>query len=120
MRVTPEHFDELVDEAVEAIPEGLAALIENVAIVVEERPTPQQQERFAGSLLGLYEGVSLTDRSPMSYSGVMPDRITIFSENHMRICRTEAELRERITRTVIHEIGHHFGIDDERLHALGW
>jgi predicted Zn-dependent protease with MMP-like domain len=118
--VTPERFDELVDEALEAIPPSLLRLVENVAVVVEEEPTAAQREAHGGLLLGLYEGVRLTDRSPMSYSGVMPDRITIFRANHRRVCANEEDLRSRITKTVVHEIGHHFGIGDDRLTELGW
>ncbi|MDX1689978.1 MAG: metallopeptidase family protein [Acidimicrobiia bacterium] len=118
--VPPDRFDELVDQALERIPDELARHMENVVVIVEERPTPGQQAPHPGSLLGLYEGVELTRRSPSSYTAVMPDRITIFAENHRRICRTEEELRERIARTVVHEVGHHFGIDDARLRELGW
>jgi predicted Zn-dependent protease with MMP-like domain len=71
-------------------------------------------------LLGLYEGIDLTRRSPMSYSGVMPDRITIFREPHLRITSSEEQLRRRIAVTVVHEVGHHFGISDRRLQELGW
>lgn len=116
--VTPERFDELVDEALEAIPAELLRLVENLVVVVEEEPTAAQQAAHEGLLLGLYEGVTLTDRS--TYSGVMPDRITVFRGNHRRVCSTEAELRGRITKTVVHEIGHHFGIGDARLTELGW
>jgi predicted Zn-dependent protease with MMP-like domain len=120
IRVTPERFDELVDEALDAIPGELLRLVENVAILVEDEPTPAQSATYEGLLLGLYEGVTRTDRSPLTYSGVMPDRITIFRGNHLRVCATEAELRRRITQTVVHEIGHHFGIGDDRLTELGW
>ena len=117
--VSLERFEELVAEAVDLIPEELAARIDNVAIVVQDWATPSQQAGHRGTLLGLYEGIDLTRRSPMSYNAVMPDRITIFRGPHLRMAGTEAQLRRRIATTVIHEIGHHFGIDDERLHELG-
>jgi predicted Zn-dependent protease with MMP-like domain len=118
--VSLERFEELVAEAVDLIPEELAARIDNVAIVVQDWATPSQQAGYRGTLLGLYEGIDLTRRSPMSYNAVMPDRITIFRGPHLRMASTEAQLRRRIATTVIHEIGHHFGIDDARLHELGW
>ena len=84
----------------------------NVAIVVDN------ESRQRG-LLGLYEGVPLTERTH-TYSAVLPDRITIYRVAICAICHTEAEVVEEVRRTVIHEVGHHFGIDDFRLHELGW
>lgn len=118
--VDTERFEELVGEALDTIPEELATHIDNVAVVVRDLPTRAQQRSHRGMLLGLYEGISLTRRSPMSYSGVMPDRITIFRLPHLRIVDSEERLRRRIAVTVVHEIGHHFGISDERLRELGW
>jgi predicted Zn-dependent protease with MMP-like domain len=118
--VSRERFDELVAEAIDSIPAELARHIENVAVVVQEWATPGQQAGHRGTLLGLYQGIDLTRRSPMSYQAVMPDRITIFRGPHMRMVKTEEELRRRIAVTVIHEVGHHFGIDDARLRELGW
>ncbi len=118
--VDRERFEDLVGEALDTIPEELASHIDNVAVVVRDLPTPAQQQSHQGMLLGLYEGISLTRRSPMSYSGVMPDRITIFRLPHLRITDSEDRLRHRIAVTVVHEIGHHFGISDERLRELGW
>jgi predicted Zn-dependent protease with MMP-like domain len=115
-----ERFEELVAEALDTIPEELSRHIENVAVVVQDWPSPAQQRNYRGMLLGLYEGISLTRRSPMSYSGVMPDRITIFRGPHLRITANEEDLRRRIAVTVVHEVGHHFGISDERLRELGW
>ncbi len=120
VRVTTEQFEELVAEALDTIPDELARHIENVVVVVADRATPEQQHGHAGMLLGLYQGVMLTDRSPLSYSGVMPDRITVFMEPHLAIAGSIEELRRRIAVTVVHEIGHHFGISDDRLHELGW
>lgn len=118
--LTREQFEDLVAEALDLIPDELATHIENVVVVVEDHATPDQQRGHRGTLLGLYEGVMLTNRSPLSYSGVMPDRITIFMRPHLRMARTVDQLRRRIAVTVVHEIGHHFGISDARLHELGW
>jgi predicted Zn-dependent protease with MMP-like domain len=109
--VPRERFEELVGEALDGIPDELAARMDNVMIRV-------QDESRAG-LLGLYEGIPLTRRE--QYGGlVMPDRITIFRLPILRMCRTEAEVVDQVRITVVHEIAHHFGIDDARLHELGW
>jgi predicted Zn-dependent protease with MMP-like domain len=118
MDISAERFDELVGEAIDQIPEELAAYMENVAILTADRPSPDQA-RHGRRLLGLYEGVSLTRRGPISYSAVMPDRITIFRDTHLRVSRDEDDLRRRVTHTVAHEIAHHFGISDDRLRELG-
>lgn len=110
--VPAERFEELVGDALDGIPEALAGAMENVAVFVRDRgPSPH--------LLGLYEGIPLTDRDA-GYAGVMPDRITVYREPILARCRTEQEVVEQIRITVVHEVGHHFGIDDERLHQLGW
>lgn len=118
--ITMERFEDLVGEALDSVPDELAKHMENVAVVVADWPTPAQQRNHTGMLLGLYEGVMLTKRGPLSYQGAMPDRITIFRGAHLRITSTEEQLKKRITTTVIHEIGHHFGISDDRLRELGW
>lgn len=121
LRMNLDEFEAIVEESMTLIPAELAALIDNVAIVVEDWPSSAQDLHTThGMLLGLYQGVSLTHRSPMSYNAVMPDRITIFRGPHLRITNTLEELRVRVARTVIHEVGHHFGISEERLHELGW
>ena len=110
--VSPEQFEELVGEALDSIPEVLARQMRNVAVVVEpEAP-------YAG-LLGLYEGVPLTGRGEW-YSGVLPDRITIYRAEILKICHSYEDVVREVRTTVIHEVGHHFGIDDDRLHELGW
>lgn len=120
VEVSPERFDEIVGEALDLIPDELAARMENVAVLTADVPTPAQRRGRPGrSLLGLYEGVNLTRRSPVRYSAVMPDRITIFRLSHCRIVRDEDELRRRVARTVAHEVAHHFGISDDRLRELG-
>jgi predicted Zn-dependent protease with MMP-like domain len=118
--VSTERFEELVSEALDTIPDELSRHIENVVVVVQDWPSTHQSAGHAGMLLGLYEGISLTRRSPMSYSGVMPDRITIFRVPHIQITADEEALRRRIAVTVVHEVGHHFGISDDRLRELGW
>ena len=112
--LTPEQFDGLVADALDAVPEGLAELMDNVVVLVEAEPP-------AGDslLLGQYIGVPLTSRDS-HYSGVLPDRIMLYRGPLQRMCRTTDELVSEVTITVVHEIAHHFGIDEERLHALGW
>lgn len=112
-RVSPERFDELVGEALEGIPEDLAAVMENVAVIVEDRSP-------SGNLFGLYEGIPLIRRGPLSYGWVLPDRITLYQDTICAHCRDEGEVVEQIRRTVVHEVAHHFGITDARLRELGW
>ena len=111
-------FEHLVDEALEGLPDWVTEEIDNLIVLVEERPTPTQDPSGDG-LLGLYEGVSLADRG-IDYFGVMPDQITIFREAHLALGLTREDLRSEIRKTVLHEIAHHLGIDDDRLHELGW
>lgn len=113
-------FEELVAEALDEIPEGLAEHMDNVAVFVEDEPLPEQAPADGDLLLGLYEGISLTNRGPMSYEGVMPDRITIYRLAICEISRSEQDVRRQVLETVVHEVGHHFGLDDEELHELGW
>lgn len=111
--MTRQRFEELVGDALDLIPPEFAAAMENVVILVEDRD-PENP-----SLLGLYHGVALTERTS-HYGGVLPDRITIYREAILDICRDEEEVVEEVAITVVHEIAHHFGIDDARLHELGW
>jgi predicted Zn-dependent protease with MMP-like domain len=120
MEVSARRFEELVADALDGLPDELGRAMENVAVLVEDWATPAQLGGRAGTLLGLYEGVSLTRRSPLSYDGAMPDRITIFRGPMARSARDERELIEMVRTTVIHEVAHHFGISDERLDELGW
>ena len=120
VRVTPERFDELVADALDELPPELADELDNVVVVVEEWPTPEQLDGRGGTLLGLYEGVPLTERGPVSYAGVMPDQVFVFSGPLCELARDEAELIEQVRVTVLHELGHYFGLDDDRLHELGW
>ncbi len=107
-----EQFEELVTRALDGIPADLRASMENVAVTVDDLSPP-------GPLLGLYEGVPLTKRGNY-YSASMPDRITIYMATICASCETKQEVVELVRKTVIHEIGHHFGIDDQRLDELGW
>ncbi|BCJ59506.1 hypothetical protein Jiend_29280 [Micromonospora endophytica] len=108
-----ERFEELVGEALDEVPEELLALMSNVVILVEDDPPPGED------LLGLYEGHALTDRG-WDYAGVLPDRILIYRNPILRICDTDEDVIDEVAVTVVHEIAHHFGIDDDRLHELGW
>lgn len=115
--MTPAQFDALVDAVLEDLPEWVVAEIDNLVVVVEEEPTADQDPHGEG-LLGLYEGVNLAERG--DYWGAMPDTITIFRLPHLRLGLTDAELRDEVRTTVLHEVAHHLGIDDDRLHELGW
>ncbi len=109
----PERFEELVADALDGIPEELARRMDNVWVRVEDRSS-------VPGLLGLYEGVPLTRRDG-GYAGmVMPDRITLYRHTICAICRTEEDVTRQVRTTVVHEVGHHFGIDDARLDELGW
>ncbi|NHC47471.1 metallopeptidase family protein [Motilibacter aurantiacus] len=112
--VTPAEFEELVADALDQIPEQLGRLMRNVAVVVEEEPPEDDPE-----LLGLYEGTPLTERGEW-YTGVLPDKISVFRGPLLRMCETREEVVEEVLVTVVHEVAHHFGIDDDRLHELGW
>jgi predicted Zn-dependent protease with MMP-like domain len=118
--VSEERFEELVADALDAIPDELAREMDNVVVTVEDWPTPDQIGDQGGTLLGQYTGVSLTRRSPTSYNGAMPDVITIFRGPISSMSEDEDDLVELVTTTVIHEVAHHFGISDERLDELGW
>ncbi len=112
--MSKERFEELVGEALDEVPEELLDLMDNVVILVVDDPPPDEPD-----LLGLYEGFSLTERG-WDYSGVLPDRISIYRNPILAICDDEDDVVEEVAITVVHEIAHHFGIDDRRLHALGW
>lgn len=111
--VTEARFEELVGEALDRLPPEFARAMSNVVVLVEDED-PRDPD-----LLGLYTGVALTDRDH-SYGGHLPDRITLYRRPLQSICSGEAELAREIAVTVVHEVAHHFGIDDARLHALGW
>jgi predicted Zn-dependent protease with MMP-like domain len=110
-----EQFDLLVDQALDGIPDELARLVRNVVVLVEDEPPEDEPD----DLLGLYDGVALTERDS-TIAMQMPDRIFIFRGPLLDFCDTEAQLIEEVRITVVHEIAHHFGIDDRRLHELGY
>ena len=112
--MTRERFEELVSEALDELPPELTTMMQNVVIMVEDDSPPGEP-----TLLGLYEGYALTDRG-WDYGGVLPDRITLYRNPILRICDTEDDVVDEVAVTVVHEIAHHFGIDDARLHDLGW
>ncbi|TDY06887.1 putative Zn-dependent protease with MMP-like domain [Mycolicibacterium litorale] len=111
--MSAQRFDELVSDALDLIPPELTAALDNVVVLVESRH-PDEPD-----LLGLYEGVALTERDH-TYAGSLPDAITIYRDALLDICDSDEDVVEEVAITVIHEIAHHFGIDDDRLHELGW
>lgn len=112
--LSTERFEELVALALDEIPPELAALIDNCVILVEDDPPPDEPD-----LLGLYDGIPLTERGT-DYAGVLPDRIFIYRRPTLAICDTLDDVVEEVHITVVHEVAHHFGIDDARLHDLGY
>jgi len=119
-QMSPEEFEEAVSDALQLIPPKAASAMDNVAIFIEDDYTPQPGEDPDTVLLGLYEGVPLTERDSWWDAGSLPDRITIFRQPILDICTSREDVIEEVTVTVVHEIAHHFGISDARLHELGW
>lgn len=123
--ISRDDFENAVGDALDQVPEELLDLLDNVVFLVEDEPNAEQargvprDEDGRPALLGLYDGVALTDRDA-GWSMAIPDQIFIFQGPLSRMCTSREELVEEITVTVIHEIAHHFGIDDDRLHELGW
>jgi predicted Zn-dependent protease with MMP-like domain len=111
--ISNERFEELATEALSSLPAELSSQIENLAVIVED-------EAAGRSLFGLYEGIPLTRRGPLSYNAVLPDRITLYQKTICSRCTSEEEVKAQIRKTVIHEVAHHFGISDPRLEELGW
>jgi len=114
-------FEQLVAEAIDSLPDDFKSKMNNVAVLVEDYPSPRDERRLARGrlLLGLYQGQPLTSRDSR-YGMAFPDKITIYQGSIESICRTESEIRDQVRKTVLHEIAHHFGIDDSRLHELGY
>jgi predicted Zn-dependent protease with MMP-like domain len=110
--LTPDRFEEIVADALDTLPSWVRDRLENVDVLIADWPPPDQP-----GLLGLYEGVPLTRRG-IGYSGVLPDRITLFRATLLRDARTEREVEHRVRQTVVHEIAHFFGISDDRLREL--
>ncbi|MET4134926.1 metallopeptidase family protein [Pseudarthrobacter sp. PvP090] len=113
-------FEAAVNDALDRIPPELAKTMNNVAIFIEDDYTPQPGDDPDTVLLGLYEGVPLTERDSWWDAGSLPDRITIYRQPILDICETREDVIDEVTVTVVHEIAHHFGISDDRLHELGW
>ena len=107
-------FETLVTDELDRLPDEMVDGLDNVVFVVEDRP-----EDGSLDLLGLYDGVALTERDAYGF-GEMPDRIILYREPLLSICESEDELRDEIHVTLVHEIAHYYGIDDDRLHDLGW
>jgi predicted Zn-dependent protease with MMP-like domain len=115
VEMTLEEFEDAVRDGLDLVPPDLAAQMDNVVVLVEDDAPADDPE-----LLGLYEGVPLTERGEMWAAGSLPDRITVYRNPTLAICETRDEVVEEVAITVVHEIAHHFGIDDDRLHELGW
>ena len=114
MHVDRAEFERLVEAALDAIPDEIARQVANVVVLVEDDPPPDEPD-----LLGVYDGVALTERwgDPMME---LPDRIFVYRNNLLDMCESVEELVDEVRITVVHEIAHHFGIDDARLHDLGY
>jgi predicted Zn-dependent protease with MMP-like domain len=113
IEVSDDDFEDLVDRGLRLIPRQLLDALDNVAIVIEDHNEEDP------SILGLYHGVALTERS-VEWPTFLPDKISIYKDALCRYCSSHEQLVEEVAVTVVHEIGHHFGIDDDRLHELGW
>jgi predicted Zn-dependent protease with MMP-like domain len=111
--MTRRRFEELVADALDTIPPELAAAMDNVVVLVTDRHDSEPD------LLGLYDGVALTERTS-NYGGVLPDRIMIYQDAILDVCDDEDDVVHEVAVTVVHEVAHHFGIDDETLQDLGW
>jgi predicted Zn-dependent protease with MMP-like domain len=118
--MSEEDFEAAVSDALLLIPRRLAQAMDNVAVFIEDDYVPGSGEDPDTVLLGLYEGVPLTERDSWWDAGSLPDRITIFRQPILDMCSSRQEVIDEVAVTVVHEIAHHFGISDERLHELGW
>ena len=114
VEMDPVAFDALVDRALDGIPDELVRLVRNVVVLVEDEAPDDDPD-----LLGLYDGIALTERWG-DLSMELPDRIFVFRNNLLAMCSSVEELEEEVRITVVHEVAHHFGIDDDRLHDLGY
>ena len=121
IEISDEQFEQLINESMEELPQDYISNMKNVAIVIADEPTSEQRVKLKlhcnQTLFGLYEGLPLTKRG-MNYSGVLPDKITIFKYPILANTRTPAELKEQVKRTLWHEIAHHYGLDHDRIHKL--
>ncbi|NUS44681.1 MAG: metallopeptidase family protein [Mycobacteriaceae bacterium] len=113
VRMSTRRFEELVADALDQIPPTFTQAMDNVVVLVEPRNAEDPE------LLGLYHGIALTERG-VDYGGALPDTITIYRDAILSVCDDDADVVEEVLVTVVHEIAHHFGLDDDRLHELGW
>jgi predicted Zn-dependent protease with MMP-like domain len=114
LEIAPAAFDRLVEEALDSLPAEIAARVHNVVVLVEDQAPPEDPD-----LLGIYDGVALTERAA-NHAGDLPDRILLFRDNLQALCETPEQLADEVRITVVHEVAHHFGIDDARLDELGY
>lgn len=120
LEMSDDEFEQLVEQAIDAIPKAAFAVMDNVIFFIEDEYSPRPGEPKNLEILGQYEGVALTERDLGWSAGALPDQITIFKNPTLRACKTREDVVREIGVTVMHEVAHHFGIDDHRLHALGW
>ena len=118
--MSPDEFESAVRDALDSIPAKLAQAMDNVAVFIDDDYIPGPGEDPDTVLLGLYEGVPLTERDSWWDAGSLPDRITIFRQPILKICTSREDVIHEVAVTVVHEVAHHFGISDTRLHELGW
>lgn len=116
--MTRKEFERVVDRALEDLPPWVVERLDNLVVVVEDRPTRAQDPDGSG-LLGYYEGTPLTERTG-DYWGVMPDQITLFRQSHLALGLARADLEQEIRKTLLHEIAHYLGMDERRLEQIGW
>lgn len=117
MRIAPEEFEALVEKALEELPEEFAELLDNVAVIVEEEPDEEALEGMepGGEIFGLYQGTNLLERESYSYVGALPDRILIYRGPILRACATRREVIREVRDTVVHELGHYFGMNEDQM-----
>ena len=120
LEMSDDAFEALVQQAIDAIPESIFAMMDNVIFFIEDEYTPEPGEPENREILGIYDGISLTERDLDWAAGALPDRITIFKNPTLRICKTTDDVVREVGITVMHEVAHHFGIGDAKLHELGW
>ncbi|MDN5813700.1 MAG: metallopeptidase family protein [Arthrobacter sp.] len=118
--MSDEDFENAASEALDNIPERLLAMMDNVVVFIEDKYIPLPDEDPETSLLGLYDGIPLTERDDGWGAGALPDRIIIFQQDTLAACSSREEVIAEVQITMVHEIAHHFGIDDEALHHWGW
>ena len=119
-QISEDEFEALVQQAIDAIPEHIFNMMDNVVFFIADEYEPLPGEPKNREILGLYEGIALTERDLDWAAGALPDRITIFKNPTLRACNSREEIVQEVRITVMHEVAHHFGIDDAKLDELGW